>query len=124
MHIMQENRILPLIAQAIRKGCAAQGMSQKQLAEFMCVDTSMVSKWENGKTVPTGDSLIKLATKLKIVELLFPEYNFDNDYNWTDWRELAKDVEKLKLSNKNLEENIRILLCKAILGITNKPVKT
>lgn len=37
------------------------GLSQKQVADFLCVTPQSVSKWENGDSLPSIDFLPKLA---------------------------------------------------------------
>ena len=41
------------------------GLSQKQLAAALGVDSSAVSLWESGKTAPTMKNLIRLAEVFK-----------------------------------------------------------
>ena len=38
-----------------------RGYTQKQLADLMQVDRSMIAKWENGINKPRADRLIQLA---------------------------------------------------------------
>ena len=45
----------------IREYRERMGLSQKQLAAALGVDSSAVCLWENGKTAPTMKNLIRLA---------------------------------------------------------------
>lgn len=49
-----------------------KGMTQKQLAELLCVTTAAVSKWELGKTYPDIMLLIPIASifEVSVDELL------------------------------------------------------
>lgn len=58
----------------IRVGRVRKNLEQRQLAEMLGVAQSAVSSWESGKSIPSGDILIKLARDLDIVEELFPGY--------------------------------------------------
>ena len=42
-----------------------QGLSQKQVADFLTVSPQSVSKWEKGEALPSIDYLPKLAECLK-----------------------------------------------------------
>ena len=62
------------VGSAIRKGRMAKGWNQKQLAEAIHVDPSLISRWESNIKVPSGEILMELATLLDIVPMLFPGY--------------------------------------------------
>ena len=41
-----------------------RGMTQKELAELIGISPNVLSKYENGKLIPSGDVLIRLSTVL------------------------------------------------------------
>lgn len=54
------------IASEITVRRAKRGMNQAQLAELMGVSQGLVSRWENGETNFTLETLVKIASKLDI----------------------------------------------------------
>ena len=62
------------IGYAIRKGRMTKGWSQKQLAEAIHVNPSLISRWESNIKTPGGDILMEMAILLDIVPILFPGY--------------------------------------------------
>lgn len=54
------------IASEITVRRVKRGMSQAQLAELMGVSQGLVSRWENGETNFTLETLVKIASKLDI----------------------------------------------------------
>ena len=53
-----------LVGQSLKKARESKGLTQKQLAEMLYVDPSLVCRWEKGeRTVP-------LVTLVQIMEIL------------------------------------------------------
>lgn len=50
---------------AIRATRITKKLTQKQLADALCVDRTTITKWETGKSLPRADKLIKLAALLE-----------------------------------------------------------
>lgn len=42
------------------------GMSQESLGDILGSNQKQIWRWENGKTVPNGDDIVRLATALNI----------------------------------------------------------
>ena len=96
---MEENtqNISLIIGLAIRKGRMRREWSQKQLAKFMNVVPSLVSKWEHGKAVPPGDSLFTMALELDLVPLLFPDYSLTSQQEYSPALDrLQRELEQIK----------------------------
>lgn len=58
---------------AIRKKRIEKGITQDELARFLAVTRTAVTKWESGVSVPRGMVLVKLAMYFEctVDELLF-----------------------------------------------------
>ena len=75
-------------------------MTQSQLAEKLNVSRSVVSKWENGKTIPDSYLLPSLAKALNVtINDLFNHIDEKNDYVKEDFVKEHNDklVNKYKL---------------------------
>lgn len=55
-----------LIGQALKKARERKGLTQKQLAEMLYVDPSLVCRWEKGKRRIMADELIVILEILQI----------------------------------------------------------
>lgn len=55
-----------LIGQALKKARERKGLTQKQLAEMLYVDPSLVCRWEKGKRRIMTDELIVILEILQI----------------------------------------------------------
>ena len=60
-----------LIGEALKKARESKGLTQKQLAEMLYVDTSLVCRWEKGQRRIMADELI---TILEILEMTLDDY--------------------------------------------------
>lgn len=60
-----------LIGQALKKARESKGLTQKQIAEKLYVDTSLVCRWEKGKRRIMADELIVI---LEILEMTLDEF--------------------------------------------------
>lgn len=60
-----------LIGEALKKARESKGLTQKQLAEKIYVDTSLVCKWEKGKKRVLADELIAI---LDILEMTLDDF--------------------------------------------------
>ena len=111
---MDKKNSIKIIADAIREGRKRRGWGQKDLAAFIGADTSLISKWETYRNVPSGDDLFDIAKELDIVHLLFPEYFPDKA---EDAPSLRKEVEQLKQENLEIKQRMakvekKLLECK------------
>ncbi|WP_125703050.1 helix-turn-helix domain-containing protein [Lacticaseibacillus daqingensis] len=61
-----------IIGEQLRKARLAAGMSQEELAEFMAVSRQTVSNWENARSYPDIERVMRLAERyhLSLDELL------------------------------------------------------
>lgn len=50
---------------SIKKARENRGLTQKNVAECLCVSQQAVQSWESGKTIPQADRLVPLAKILK-----------------------------------------------------------
>jgi len=73
---MKMNRVL---VQALKDARLAQGMKQRDVAEALGVNDNTLSGWENGRTEPDLDTLIKLCSiyKLNCADLLEQAYELN-----------------------------------------------
>lgn len=60
-----------LIGEALKKARESKGLTQKQLAEMLYVDTSLVCRWEKGQRRIMADELI---TILEILEMTLDDF--------------------------------------------------
>ena len=60
-----------LVGQALKKARESKGLTQKQLAEMLYVDTSLVCRWEKGQRRIMADELI---TILDILEMTLDDF--------------------------------------------------
>ena len=102
---MDKKNPIKIIGDAIREGRKKRGWTQKDLAAFVDVDTSLVSKWETYRTVPTGDDLFKIAIELDIVPILFTDYFPDDSINAPN---LKKELEDIKKRLSKVEEKVLV----------------
>lgn len=62
------------MGEKIREYRERKGMTQRDLAASIGVDASAVSLWESGKTAPTANNIVKLASILGVTPGdLFPQ---------------------------------------------------
>ena len=54
------------IGEKIKRKRTALGMTQKQLAQLLSVSNQLVSKWENGESVPSLEYLDSLCRALEV----------------------------------------------------------
>lgn len=85
-----------------------QELLLRQVAAAVDVDTSMVSKFENGERFPTREQIEKLATFFKVPEddFLIEAYSDKLTYNFNE-EPLAIEILKQaikKLKSKNIEQ--------------------
>jgi transcriptional regulator with XRE-family HTH domain len=59
-----------LIGEALKKARESKGLTQKQLAEMLYVDPSLVCRWEKGQKRLKEDNLVKI---LKILGITIEE---------------------------------------------------
>ncbi len=64
------------ISNRLRKHRLLMGYTQKQLADFVEVhDRKIVSKWEQGLAMPSGEHLLRLAKALHVSsDVLYQEF--------------------------------------------------
>jgi transcriptional regulator with XRE-family HTH domain len=85
-----------------------QELLLRQVAAAVQVDTSMVSKFENGERFPTREQIEKLATFFKVQEddFLIEAYSDKITYDFSE-EPLAIEILKQaikKLKSKNIEQ--------------------
>jgi transcriptional regulator with XRE-family HTH domain len=94
-------------SRAIRIGRALADMSQRDLAERISVDATLVSMFETGRRQPTLETLTKIADELQIpfhlFTLLASEPREIRDADPATVRRLALALSKLLLSGGHLE---------------------
>lgn len=90
------------IASCIKIGRTRKKMKQYELANLCGVSTNMVYLWESGKSIPTGDMLIKVAKELDIVDELFQREEIKSEDKEVD----AMDEIRARLSE--IEKHIGI----------------
>lgn len=105
MDKIEQDRI-KIIGEAIKEGRKKRRWTQKELATFMGVHTTLVSKWENCRGVPTGDDLLKLATELDIVHLLFSDYFPHTSNNSDDCSPLGAEIVQLKHETAEIKKRL------------------
>lgn len=54
------DHIQPAVAQGLKELRMEDGMTQKQVAEYIGVSTDTVKRWETGETFPTAKDIVKL----------------------------------------------------------------
>ena len=89
------------------------GLTQKQLAEKLCITDRAVSKWETGKALPDSAIMLELCLILKITvnDLLSGEVVSMDNYN----KELEKKL--LKMVKQKEESDKRLLNMEIIAGV-------
>ena len=60
-----------LVGQALKRARESKGLTQKQLAEMLYVDTSLVCRWEKGQR---RISLDELTVILEILEMTLDDF--------------------------------------------------
>lgn len=85
------------IHEAIKVGMKKKGYSQTRLAEIMNVEQSAVNFWVNGKTIPSGDKLVKIAKELDIVGEIF-EGSIDKENDDLNERldKMEQEIKKIR----------------------------
>ena len=80
------------------------GLTQKQLAEKLCITDRAVSKWETSKTLPDSAIMLELCLILKITvnDLLSGEVVSMDNYNKELEKKLFEMVEQKEKADKRL----------------------
>lgn len=92
-----------------------KGLTQKELAEKICVSTAAVSKWENGKGFPDISILEQLSAELgiSITELVKGEKSEENKESDS----VAKEI--IEISKKEIKyEKARQIFVASVLSFT------
>lgn len=107
---MEQAKVGRFIAEARR----AKGMTQRQLAEKLCVSDKAVSKWETGRGLPEVSLLLPLCAALEIGlnDLLSGERVSEGDY-----RRRAEE-NMVDLMKENQENRQRMALSIVCGGVT------
>lgn len=89
------------------------GLTQKQLAEKLCITDRAVSKWETGKALPDSAIMLELCLILKITvnDLLSGEVVSMDNYNKELEKKLLEMVEQKEKADK------RLLNMEIIIGV-------
>ena len=102
---------LEKIGEKITKQRKQKGLTQLELAETLYVTHQAVSKWENGKSIPSIEVLIELTALFDIsIDYLLDNSEIkENDYE-TMFRQLPRDVVLSKYLNScSLNEDLKII---------------
>lgn len=93
-----------MICETIKRFRKAKGMSQEELAVKLNVVRQTVSKWENGRSVPDADILIRMAQLLDVSVSQLLELEPDSAAD----ADLAAELEKANalLAEKTRRENL------------------
>ena len=77
-----------------------ENLTQKQLASFLHVDRSAISKWETGKQAPDRDMAMKIARFFDVpfseVEEMFIKKTSEHDTNNSSWLNKQLSIEELE----------------------------
>lgn len=81
-----------------------ENLTQKQLASFLHVDRSAISKWETGKQAPDRDMAMKIAKFFDVpfsqIEEMFikqaDKQNSEHDTNNSSWLNKQLSIEELE----------------------------
>lgn len=101
---MADQDSVKIIGKAIKEGRKRRGWSQKDLATFMNVHTTLVSKWETFRSVPTGEGLFKLAIELDIIPVLFSDYFAQRAP--ADPLMLKREIDRLTRENLEIKDRL------------------
>ena len=111
----KENVMKEIVAQKIRQGRVLNAMSLQELADLIGVSKQMISKYENGTSMPSSKTLIQLAKSLKVnldyffapssVELGDVNFRKRSSFSVKKVNALKEDI-KIQLSNYLEIENI------------------
>ena len=89
-----------------------KGFSQSLLEKKTGVNSKLLSKYENGRIMPTADTLRKIAAGLEISAdyLIFDNVPKDGLSQLKDLElfEKFKEVEQLDMENRNLIKNLKM----------------
>ena len=91
---------------SLRKG---KGLTQEQLAEYFCVSSRTISRWENGNNMPDVDILIELADfyDVDIRELIDGERK---NVNMDDKETVLKTAEYMNMGTEQYTKRVHLLL--------------
>ncbi|MHC5354510.1 helix-turn-helix domain-containing protein [Myroides sp. LJL115] len=104
-----------IVSQKIKQGRVLNAMSLQELADLVGVSKQMISKYENGSSMPSSKTLIQLAKSLKVrVDYFFTPSSIElGEVNFRKKSTLSikkinalKEQIKMKLSNYLEIENI------------------
>lgn len=94
------------IGETIRSGRIKKGFSQKDFAKKIGIKPSMLSRFENNNSVPTGTTLLKIISELDLVPELFPGYVKAKS---GDEEMLAKEMLRMQAKLREHDEEIHRL---------------
>lgn len=95
---------------SLRKG---KGLTQEQLAEYFCVSSRTISRWENGNNMPDVDILIELADfyDVDIRELIDGERERRNENMDKETKEtVLKTAEYMNMGTEQYTKRVHLLL--------------
>lgn len=119
----------PSLGDKIRQLRQEQGLSQVLLEKKSGVNSKLLSKYENGRIVPTADTLRKIAEGLETSAdyLIFDNVPKDglSQIEDLDLFEKFKEVEQMDAENKNIIKSlIEAIIIKNKVQEVIKPKKT
>lgn len=55
-----------MVGEYVKKARKLKGVTQQELADTLCVDVSLISRWESGKRRIHADTMVKIAEILDV----------------------------------------------------------
>lgn len=96
--------------QKLREERKKRGYTQEEMAKLLAIGQSAYAKWENGRTEPTLDNIIKLANILDVTVdyLLGRSDNFSNTIvlSKNNMKSLSKRLKELRLEKNQTQQQL------------------
>lgn len=96
--------------QKLREERKKRGYTQEEMAKLLAIGQSAYAKWENGRTEPTLDNIIKLANILDVTVdyLLGRSDNFSNTIvlSKNNMKSFSKRLKELRLEKNQTQQEL------------------
>ncbi|HEN4299209.1 TPA: transcriptional regulator [Streptococcus agalactiae] len=96
--------------QKLREERKKRGYTQEEMAKLLAIGQSAYAKWENGRTEPTLDNIIKLANILDVTVdyLLGRSDNFSNTIvlSKNNMKSFSKRLKELRLEKNQTQQQL------------------
>ncbi|HEM9366171.1 TPA: transcriptional regulator [Streptococcus agalactiae] len=96
--------------QKLREERKKRGYTQEEMAKLLAIGQSAYAKWENGRTEPTLDNIIKLANILDVTVdyLLGRSDNFSNTIvlSKNNMKSFSKRLKELRLEKNQTQQEV------------------